>query len=38
MRYKACSDAQKYKLKTIRKIKSSFIFVFYLNIRSIVPK
>ena len=28
MRYKACSDAQKYELKPIRKIKSQFFFRF----------
>ena len=30
MRYKACSDAQKYELKPIRKIKSQF-FRFQVN-------
>ena len=28
MRYKACSDAQKYELKPIRKIKSQFFSFF----------
>ena len=31
MRYKACSDAQKYELKPIREIKSQFFFVFQVN-------
>ena len=28
MRYKACSNAQKYELKPTRKIKSTFFFAF----------
>ena len=38
MRYKPCSDAQKYELKPIRKIKSQFFFGFRQIFRSIVQK
>ena len=38
MRYKACSDAQKYKLKITGKIKSQFFFGFRQIFRSIVQK
>ena len=38
MRYKPCSDAQKYELKLIGKIKSQFFFVFRQIFRSIVQK
>lgn len=38
MRYKACSDAQKYKLKITGKIKSQFFLAFSQIIRSIVQK
>ncbi len=38
MRYKPCSDAQKYELKLIGKIKSLFIFDFNQIFRSIVQK
>ncbi len=31
MRYKPCSDAQKYELKPTRKIKSQFFFGFHVN-------
>lgn len=31
MRYKACSNAQKYELKPTRKIKSLFFFAFQAN-------
>ena len=31
MRYKPCSDAQKYELKLIGKIKSQFFFGFQVN-------
>ena len=36
MRYKPCSDAQKYELKLIGKIKSQFFFDFRQIFRSIV--
>ena len=38
MRYKPCSDAQKYELKLIGKIKSQFFFGFRQIFRSIVQK
>ena len=38
MRYKACSNAQKYELKPTRKIKSLFFFGFRQIFRSIVQK
>lgn len=38
MRYKPCSNAQKYELKLIGKIKSRFFFDFSQLFRSIVPK